>query len=627
MNVDTVPDGGMSIGHDGKGMPSGGLKAVSFGLALAMSLCAQALTDEVDGILWEFKPIQGTTKAEIGALEKSEPAIDARTSGFVTVPTKLRSYYVTQIEQNAFTGCQLITGMNIHKGVTYIGANVFNNCISLREVTIAGKIKEIKNETFDKCISLERVSFTNSVRKIGARAFRRCESLVDIKLPDSVESIGEEAFEKCYSLTDVVLPKGLKKIGTFLFSNCKSLTSVSIPEGLTEIPLNIFYMCDSLTTLEVDACNPVYSARNNILCDKAGTVALLSATGLLEADIPEGVTNIAQYSFERCRRLQRVNIPDSVLSIESRAFFGCESLQSVTIPKNVRRIENDTFAASKKLLEFKVAEANPHYSARNGMLCNKSGTEIVFCPEGLKEVEIPEGVVGILPMAFGYNTNIVKIVIPDSVVYIGSGAFSGCDCLAEVHLSERYSGPLDVFPESAAIIRYSPVAAVAGDEGMVRSLIAAAMEGFADARLAEAVTTEAQYVALRSWLARRAESFYWWFMDSPNAKFAYMLDAESTFAALPGSEDLKIEGFERSLESEGFNLSVSAGGIYVGGGALPENLETLFGVEGSATLSSEGFSSGNVSAEFCTPVDGKVKIKVTPKISAAKSFFFRVKMK
>ena len=72
---------------------------------------------------------------------------------------------------------------------------------------------------------------------------------------------------------------------------------------------------------------------------------------------------------------------------------------------------------------------------------------------------------------------------------------------------------------------------------------------------------------------------------------------------------------------------MSAGVIYVGEDALPERLETLFGVEGSATLSSAGFSSGNVSAEFCTPVDGKVKIKVTPKISAAKSFFFRMKVK
>ena len=72
---------------------------------------------------------------------------------------------------------------------------------------------------------------------------------------------------------------------------------------------------------------------------------------------------------------------------------------------------------------------------------------------------------------------------------------------------------------------------------------------------------------------------------------------------------------------------MSAGVIYVGEDALPERLETLFGVEGSATLSSVGFSSGNVLAEFCSPVDGKLKIKVTPKTGAGNSFFFRMKVK
>ena len=55
MNDDTVPDGGKSIGLDSGRMSLDGLKVLSFGLALAISLCAQALTYEVDGILWSYK--------------------------------------------------------------------------------------------------------------------------------------------------------------------------------------------------------------------------------------------------------------------------------------------------------------------------------------------------------------------------------------------------------------------------------------------------------------------------------------------------------------------------------------------------------------------------------------------
>jgi hypothetical protein len=575
----------------------------------------------------ELQKITSGSKVEIKGSEKTEPAIDRSTKGFVTVPSKIRTFDVLRIGHNAFMGCRFITGISVPECVTYIGTNAFSGCRKLKEVTIGGKITEIKDGTFDGCSSLERVSFTNTVKKIGARAFYGCRSLVDIKMLDNVQSIGEDAFRNCTSLTNVILPEGLKGLGDCAFFGCDSLASVSIPDSLSDIPLGTFYLCNSLKTLEVDADNPFYSSRNNILCDKSGTVALLCAPGLLEVDIPAGVTNIAQYSFERCRPLQRVNIPDSVLWIEHSAFWGCESLQSVTIPKNVQGIGWWAFSACDQLVEFKVAEGNPRYSARNGMLCTKSGREVVCCPEGLKEVEIPEGVVGISEMAFGYNTNIVKIVIPDSVVYIGGGAFNYCESLAEVHLSERYSGPMDVFPAGATIVRYSPVSAVAGDAGFVQSRIAAVMDEFADAKLTEAVSNETQYVALRAWLERRSDGFNWWFRDSPNAKVAYMLDAGSPFDSLPGSENLKIDGFERRLGAESFDLSVSAGDIYVGKDALPENLETLFSVEGSAALSSAGFSSGNVDVEFGSPVDGKVKISVIPKIGAAKSFFFRVKMK
>jgi hypothetical protein len=134
-------------------------------------------------------------------------------------------------------------------------------------------------------------------------------------------------------------------------------------------------------------------------------------------------------------------------------------------------------------------------------------------------------------------------------------------------------------------------------------------------------------VALRTWLERRSDMFNWWFMDSPNAKFAYMLDAGSPFASLPRSEDLKIEAFERNPLSDVSCLSVSAGDIHVGDNALPENLKKLFDVEGSAELSSEGFSPDNVNAEFGSPANGKVRIHVMPKNGASKSFFFRVKMK
>ena len=609
-------------------LPFKGLKgSLVVGLSLLLSLSAHATSCEIDGIEWTYRKIDNGRKVEIRGAHISEPAIDRGTRGFVTVPDKIRSTTVSRIGHNAFNGCRRITGITIPDGVTYVGTNAFGGCRLLQEATVNGKITEIRAYTFDGCTSLERVSFPDTVKKIGMKAFKGCKSLVDIGELDNVESIGEEAFRYCHSLTNVVLPEGLKSLGAAAFFGCESLASVSIPDSATDVSLYAFYLCNSLKTLEVGSGNPVYSSRNNIMCDKAGGEALICAPGLLEADIPEGVTNVVKFSFERCRPLQKVNIPDSVVCIEESAFWGCESLQSVTVPKNVRHIGAGAFAACGQLSEIKVAEENPRYSVRNGLLCNKNGTEVVFCPEGLKEVEIPEGVVGISQMAFGYNENIEKVVIPDSVVYIGYCAFGLCDALAEVHISERYSGPMDVFPAAATIIRYSPVSAVADDALQGRSRIAEALDGYADVKLAECISNATQYAVFKDWLDRSADGFIRWFKDSSNAKFAYVLDARSSFDCLPRSEDLRIDGFERIPSSGVFDFSVSAGEIYVGDHALLDDLKTLFCVEGSAGLHSGGFSPDNVEVEFDSPVDGKVKIKATPKDGSPRSFFFRVRMR
>ena len=62
-------------------------------------------------------------------------------------------------------------------------------------------------------------------------------------------------------------------------------------------------------------------------------------------------------------------------------------------------------------------------------------------------------------------------------------------------------------------------------------------------------------------------------------------------------------------------------------GVTAANLKKVFGVEGAGSLDESEFKEENVNIEFGKPDGGKVKIKVTPKDSAAKQFFMRVKMK
>ena len=70
-------------------------------------------------------------------------------------------------------------------------------------------------------------------------------------------------------------------------------------------------------------------------------------------------------------------------------------------------------------------EENPVFSAADGILYNKAGDTLLYCPggKGRKEFTIPAAVHTIAPRAFGECYDLCKVVIPAAVKHIGDEAF------------------------------------------------------------------------------------------------------------------------------------------------------------------------------------------------------------
>lgn len=143
--------------------------------------------------------------------------------------------------------------------------------------------------------------------------------------------------------------------------------------------------------------------------------------------INSGVTNIGDYAFCFCDSLTSVTIPDSVTSIGDNAFSHCSSLTTITIPDSVTSIDSGAFSPSG-LTNIHVADNNRYYSDINGVLFNKTQTEIISYPRGKteKSYTIPDSVTSIGNYALAYCDSLTSIIIPDSVTNIGGSAFY-CD--------------------------------------------------------------------------------------------------------------------------------------------------------------------------------------------------------
>ena len=78
--------------------------------------------------------------------------------------------------------------------------------------------------------------------------------------------------------------------------------------------------------------------------------------------IPDGVTVIGKYAFDRCHSALAVTIPDGVTEIQKNAFNWCIYMASVTIPASVQRIDDLAFYSCFALKEFRLPAADTDFN-------------------------------------------------------------------------------------------------------------------------------------------------------------------------------------------------------------------------------------------------------------------------
>ena len=303
---------------------------------------------------------------------------------------------------------------------------------------LTAPVEYINQEAFSQCTGLTGVNIPNSIIYIGRYAFAGCRSLTSVNYSSSVPYIDNYVFSDCSSLTSIDIPNTVTSIGYKAFSGCSSVTRISIPISVTTIDDYAFSGCNPTELIwNVRHCfsNGNMSTSNIESLTIGNEVEVLprhfaAGSSITQLVIPESVTTIGAYAFSNCQNLTQLVIPQSVTTIEDYAFKNCQNLTQLVIPESVTTIGNWAFSGTNNLKKFIW---NAKHCTSNGSMTTKSVEDITIGPE-----------VEILPDLFANNSQIERIDIPTSVTSIGGQAFSLCLNLTEITIPESVTtlGPL-----------------------------------------------------------------------------------------------------------------------------------------------------------------------------------------
>ena len=264
-----------------------------------------------------------------------------------------------------------------------------------------------------RCLSYKKtltsVVLPDVLKRIDAEAFFYSGLTGSLNIPEGVVEIEHGAFADNDFTGVLTLPSTLKKIGSSAFSECGFKCPLNLPDGIEEIGGHCFLDCQ-------------YLYGNLILpshLKKMGLGAFSGCAGLKgDLVIPNLLTVIPSYAFDKCKFEGRLQLHDGITDIGEYAFYNNGFIGELELPKSLVGLGGDNFFGNYFSGSFKIPK---------GLLSISSGAFEGCTFTG--EAEIPEGVTCIHRYGFSFSKNLQKIILPSSLELIGGEAFWACDSL------------------------------------------------------------------------------------------------------------------------------------------------------------------------------------------------------
>jgi uncharacterized repeat protein (TIGR02543 family) len=258
-----------------------------------------------------------------------------------------------------------------------------------------------------------------AVTSIGERAFES-KSVVNVTIPDGITSIGYKAFNT-NSLIQIVIPNSVNVISNYAFYyHIENTTRVTIFTSFESLPAGWETEGNVFTTQVVWGF--VEMRQNGVLEYVVLSNNTVLIKGLAERNvdtdihIPETidgmvVRRILPYAFYYNTSIVNLTMPNTIEAIEKFTFYASK-ISSISISSSATYIGNSAFENSSITSIYIPASVK---SIENSAFTRSKLSTIIF-EAGSQLTYIGNSV-------FAYASSLTNIDIPESLTYIGGGAF------------------------------------------------------------------------------------------------------------------------------------------------------------------------------------------------------------
>ena len=327
---------------------------------------------------------------------------------------------ITELESSAFWDNPFIEEVILPNTLINMGGDTFYNCKNLKHINIPSKVEVMGNNPFAGCPNIEIANHSNSF----------------IYEEDALYTANKKTLIYCSIKGDkneFIVPEGVEIICKHAFFKCDRLKKIILPTSLKKIENNPFSGCSQL---EIINHSSAYFIKDNVIYNgfKTAVVGALNKITSDRLEILEGVKTINRNSFWNCKGIKLIVFPHTLEDIGYNPFVGCSN------------IHFESHSDSYKVID--------------GVLYNKDLSKIICYPawKAIGEVSIPDSVITLERGAFSgceqmtkinlHNVNIInkscftnclslkELYCSDLITYIGEWAFAYCKSLKKISVKK-----------------------------------------------------------------------------------------------------------------------------------------------------------------------------------------------